>query len=167
MKKLHIGWFTFTCCEDSSILFVELMNKNYFTWKRLIDFRYCKMLKSHNQFDEFDVAFVEGAISNDRDKERLLEIRKRAKYLVAVGACACGGYPSAQRNDFPEHVKVKIQPFLDKWNLYEKVLKLDELVKVDDKVDGCPMVEATFLKILDKYLKLFGIMEEENAQRKL
>ncbi|VVC03365.1 Sulfhydrogenase 1 subunit delta [Candidatus Bilamarchaeum dharawalense] len=167
MRKLRIGWFTFTCCEDSSILFVELMNKNYFTWKKLVDFRYCKVIKSKNVFDEFDVAFVEGAISNDRDKERLMQIRAKAKYLVAIGACACNGGPSAQRNEFSDHVKVKIQPFLMKWNLYEKVLKLDDVVKVDDKVDGCPMVEQTFLNTLDKYLKLFGIVEGENAQPKL
>ena len=27
-KKLAIGWFTFTCCEDSSIVFIELMNRS-------------------------------------------------------------------------------------------------------------------------------------------
>jgi coenzyme F420-reducing hydrogenase gamma subunit len=76
-KKLRIGWFTFTCCEDSSIILVELMNKYYFEWKEKIDFRYCKMLKSKNSFDEFDVAFVEGAISNDYEKEKLLKIRQK------------------------------------------------------------------------------------------
>ena len=167
MKKLRIGWFTFTCCEDSSIIFLELLNKNYFTWKKLIDFRYCKMLKSKNTFDEFDVAFVEGAISNERDRAEVLQIRAKSKYLVAIGACACGGYPSAQRNDFPEHIKVKIQPFLKKWDLYEKVLRLDEIVKVDDKVDGCPMVEQIFLRVLDKYLKLFGVVGGKDAQSKL
>lgn len=167
MKKLSIGWFTFTCCEDSSILFVELLNKNYFAWKKIIEFRYCKMLKSKNVLDKLDVAFVEGAISNDHDKEKLLEIRAKSKYVVAIGACACSGYPSAQRNDFPEHVKEKIRPFIYKWNLYEKVLKLDELIKIDDRVDGCPMVEQIFLNVLDKYLKLFKIKEEENAQSKL
>lgn len=160
-KKLRIGWFTFTCCEDSSILFLELMNKHYFQWKKILDFRHCKMLKSRNVLDELDVAFVEGAISNDYEKEKLLEIRSKAKYLVAIGACACTGYPSAQRNDFPDNLKVRIEPFLRKWNLYRKVLRLDEVVKVDDKVEGCPMAEAVFLKVLDKYLRIFGINKGE------
>ena len=163
-KKLRVGWFTFTCCEDSSIMFLELMNSNYFRWKELIDFRHCKMLKSKNVLDDLDVAFVEGAISNDRDRMRLLEIRSNARYLVAVGACACTGYPSAQRNDFPDHLKLKIEPFLKKWDLYRKVLRLDEVVRVDDKVDGCPMVEAVFLKVLDKYLRMFGVLEGEAIQ---
>jgi sulfhydrogenase subunit delta len=166
-KKLRIGWFTFTCCEDNSIVFLELMNKYYFEWKEKLDFRYCRMLKSKNVLDKLDVAFVEGAISNDEDKKKLLDVRARSKYLVAVGACACTGYPSAQRNDFSPEAKAKIGPFLKKWNLYEKVLKLDEVVKVDEKVDGCPMIEQRFLDVLGKYLNEFGIREGKNAQPKL
>jgi sulfhydrogenase subunit delta len=156
-KKLRIGWFTFTCCEDSSIILVELMNKYYFEWKEKIDFRYCKMLKSKNSFDEFDVAFVEGAISNDYEKEKLLKIREKAKYVVAIGSCACTGYPSAQRNDFSPQMKARIEEFLEKFKLYEKVLRLDQVVKIDDKVEGCPMLEVTFLRTLEKYKKEFGV----------
>lgn len=158
-RKLRIGWFTFTCCEDSSIIFLEMMNRDYFKWKEQLDFRYCKMLKSKNVLDELDVAFVEGAISNDREKEKVLEIRAKSKYLVAIGACACTGYPSAQRNDFPPEIKARIEPFLKKWDLYKDVKRLDQVVKVDEKVDGCPMFEAIFLRVLGKYLKEFGIPE--------
>ncbi len=156
MAKLRVGWFTFTCCEDNSIIFVELLNKNYFKWKRQIDFRYAKFLKSKNVLDKLDVAFIEGAISNDTEKKRLKEIRKKSRYLVAVGSCACTGFPSAQRNNFPENIRVTIEPHLKKWKLYDKVLRVDEIVKVDDRVDGCPMFEAIFLKVLDKYLEEFG-----------
>lgn len=156
-KKLRVGWFTFTCCEDNSILFVELMNRHFFEWKRRIDFRYCRILKSHNVLDELDVAFVEGAISNDRDKEKLLEIRSKSKYLVAVGGCAVTGYPSAQRNDFTQDQKDRMAGYLDKWGLYKTVLRLDQVVTVDEKVPGCPMVEDVFLKVLDKYLMEFKV----------
>lgn len=167
-KKLRVGWFTFTCSEDSSIILLELMNRHYFEWKEKLDFRYCRMLKSKNVLDSLDVAFVEGAISNDHDRATLLDIRARAKYLVAIGSCACTGYPSAQRNDFSPEIKARVEPVLKKWSLYEKVQKLDDVVRVDDKVDGCPMTEAGFLKVLDGYLDEFGIagggQEGKNAQ---
>ncbi|MEW6036544.1 MAG: hypothetical protein AB1529_08085 [Candidatus Micrarchaeota archaeon] len=169
-KKLRIGWFTFTCCEDSSIILLELMNRHYFRWAQQLDFRYCKMLKSKNVLDELDVAFVEGAISNEKEKKKVLEIRAKSRYLVAIGSCACTGYPSAQRNDFPPHLKAKIEPFLKKWDLYTDVLRLDQVVKVDERVDGCPMFEQIFLKVLDKYIKEFGIEEppeDAHAQAKL
>ncbi len=155
MAKLRVGWFTFTCSEDSSIVLIELMNKHYFEWKEKVDFRYCRPLKSKNLFDSFDVAFVEGAISSDREKEKLLEIRAKSKYLVATGSCACTGYPSAQRNDFPEQLSAQIEPFIRRWDLYRKVLRVDEVVKVDDKVDGCPMIEARFIEVLNKYIDQF------------
>ncbi len=165
-NKLRIGWFTFTCCEDNSIVFLELMNRHYFEWKEKLDFRYCKILKSKNVLDEMDVAFVEGAISNEHEKKRLEEIRSKCKYLVAVGACACTGLPSGQRRDFPEHLKRKIAPFIKKWRMYPNVLKLDEAVRVDDQVGGCPMVEQAFLKVLEKYLAEFGVGKAD-AQAKL
>jgi len=152
---LRVGWFTFTCSEDNSIMLLELMNRNYFDWKKKIDFRYCKMLKSHNVLDELDVSFIEGAVSNDKEKERLMEIRSKSKYLVAVGACAVTGMPSAQRNEFPPALKARIEPFLHRWKLYDIVLRVDQVVKVDEKVPGCPMVEPEFLRVLDKYLKEF------------
>lgn len=156
-KKLRVAWVTFTCCEDSSIVLLELMNRHYFEWKEKLDFRYCRMLKSKNVLDGIDVAFVEGAISNDRDRAKLLEIRSKARYLVAIGSCACTGGPSAQRNDFTPEMKERIAPVLKRLDLYEKVLKLEDVVKVDDRVDGCPMTEQGFLKVLDKYLAEFGI----------
>jgi coenzyme F420-reducing hydrogenase gamma subunit len=93
-KKLVIGWFTFTCSEDNTVIFVELLNKYYFQWKELIEFRHCKALKSVNKFGKFDVAFIEGAISTKREEDELVKIRKSSKKIVAVGACACTGMPS-------------------------------------------------------------------------
>ena len=154
-KRLRVGWFSFTCCEDSSIIFLELMNKHFFEWKKQIDFRYCKMLQSRNILDQLDVAFVEGAISNDQDKAMLLDIRSKSKYVVAIGSCACIGYPSAQRNDFSGPLKAKITPFLQKWNLYANVQRLDQIIPLDDRVDGCPMAESVFLRVLQKYLAEF------------
>ena len=32
-SKLVVGWFSFTCCEDSTILFTELLNDHLDEWK--------------------------------------------------------------------------------------------------------------------------------------
>ncbi len=39
-KKLVIGWFSFTCCEDSTILLTELLNDNLDVWKKVVDFKF-------------------------------------------------------------------------------------------------------------------------------
>jgi coenzyme F420-reducing hydrogenase gamma subunit len=156
-KKLKVGWFTFTCSEDNSIIFLELLNEHYFEWKDLIDFVNCKMLKSKNELRELDVAFVEGAISTAHEEEMLKKIRTVAKKLVAVGACACTGMPSGHRNLFDEKRKKEIANFLAMYNLREKVQPLKYFVEVDGEIGGCPMREEQFIAVLEKYLREFGI----------
>ena len=157
-KKLRVGWFTFTCCEDSTIVMTEVMNEHWEEWKRLIDFRHARVLRTDNTLDELDVAFVEGAISSDRQAERLKEIRDKAKRVVAVGACAVIGMPSSQRNLFDESTKRAIQFLVDRFGQSEKVRSVKELVQVDAELPGCPMSEQKFLEVLEGYLKEFNIV---------
>lgn len=157
-KKLIVGWFSFTCSEDSTILLTELLNDHFDTWKKIVEFRYLRPLKSKNSIENLDVAFIEGAISSDSQKEQVLKIRESSKYVVAIGSCACTGMPSSSRNEFTsEQINERIQWFLTHFNYSQRVRKLSDVIEVDDMVTGCPMSVDVFLSILDKYLKLFKI----------
>lgn len=158
-KKLKIGWFSFSCCEDSTIVFTELMNDNWQEWSKLIDFQHVKILKTKNMLAGLDVAFIEGAIASPEHEKQVKKIRENAQKVVAIGACAVTGMPSAQRNEFPEEIQEKIEFLLEKFNYGEKVKKLDEVIQVDEKVPGCPMSEEKFLEVLNKLLKEFNIIK--------
>lgn len=157
LNKLKIGWFSFACCEDSLIIFTELLNDHYLEWSKVIEFQHVRILKSKNKLKGLDVAFVEGAIASQSDTKKLKEIRKNCKKLIAVGSCAVIGMPASQRNDFSPELKKEIDFLLKKFHHAKKVRKLDEIVKVDEKIPGCPMSEENFLQVLDKNLKEFGI----------
>ncbi len=157
-KKLVIGWFSFTCCEDSTILFTELLNKYFDTWRKVIEFRHLKVLKTKNELRDLDVAFIEGAISSESQAAEVRKIRANAKYVVAIGSCACTGMPSSSRNKFvSKEISERIRWYLSNFDYSEKVTKLEDVIKVDDKVNGCPMVTLMFIKTVNKYLDLFGI----------
>jgi coenzyme F420-reducing hydrogenase gamma subunit len=158
-KKLIIGWFTFSCCEDSTVLFTELLNDHWQEWLPLIEFRHAKVLKSKNQLKDLDVAFVEGAIASAEKEKELKKIRDNSKILVAVGSCAVTGMPSALRNEFPTEIRKEINFLLEKFNYGEKVKKLEDIVKVDAKVPGCPMNETKFLEVMNDMLKKFNIVK--------
>lgn len=154
--KLKVGLFSFTSDEGCSMIFLELMNNHFFDWEKIIDFKYFKLLKSKNELKNLDVAFVEGAISTFKEEKKLKEIRKKSKKLVAIGSCAVDGSPSNQRNFFSEDKKEEIELVLDEFGHRDKVSALNEIVKVDDNVPGCPMDEDKFLEVLNKYLKWFN-----------
>lgn len=162
-NKLKIAWMTFTCCEDSSIMFTEMLNDRFFDWKELIEFRHANILQSKNELSDIQVAFLEGAICTEKEKAKALKVRGIAEHVVAIGACACAGMPTAQRNNFDENTKEDIAPYLQKYHQLDKVMALEEVIKVDDKVPGCPMIEDMFLKVVEKYLKLYKIVPEDTV----
>lgn len=158
-KKLVVGWFSFTCCEDNTITFTELLNDHLEEWKKIVEFRYLKALKSNNSFEGLDVAFIEGAVSSESQAEEIKKIRANAKYVVATGSCACTGMPSGNRNNFSsQEINDKIAWYLSHFDYSQKVRKLADVIQIDDQIPGCPMSKDNFLLVLDKYLKLFHII---------
>ena len=158
-KKLKMGWFSFSCCNDSTIVFTELLNTNFQKWEKLIEFQYFPLLKKKNKLTGLDVAFVEGAIAKEEDKKRLKQIRKNCKRLIAIGSCAVNAEPAGQRNDFNKKKKKEIEQLVKKLKLCKKVHPLSDIVKIDDLVSGCPMSERKFILILNKQLKYFKIIK--------
>lgn len=148
--KIRIMWTTFSCCEDNTIMMTEYMNDHWQEWKKLFDFRHARVLKRNNVLDEFDIAFVEGALASDEHIEKLKEIREKSKLLVAVGSCACTGMPSAQRNTFTDEQKEEIEWLVARFAGLEKVIPLEEAVTVDAKIPGCPMSKENFLKTVEE-----------------
>ncbi len=157
-KKLRIGWFTFSCCEDSTVVMSEVMNDHWQEWQKLLNIRHARVLQSKNILDQMDVAFVEGALASEDHIKKLKEIRKLATKLVAVGACACIGMPSGQRNQFPDHTKEEIEFILARFQHLPKVMKLEDAVIVDAKLPGCPMDPKQFEKLIGEMLKEFRII---------
>lgn len=145
-EKIKVGWFSFSCCEDSTVVFTDLLDEHWQEWREIFDFRNARVMKSKNLMDEFDVAFVEGAIASDEQEEKVKEIRRISKRLVAVGACACIGMPSAQRNSFTPEQNQEIQFLIDRFKMAPKVMKLSEVIEVDYEVPGCPMNPDDFVK---------------------
>lgn len=152
MQKIAIGWFSFSCCEDSTIVFTELMNDHWKEWKKLFDFRHAKVLQSHNVMDAFDIAFIEGALASPEHIEKLKDIRSRSKKLVAIGACAVTGLPAGQRKSFTPEQRESIQFLIDRFGALPEVKTVKEIVPVDAEVPGCPMDPKKFMDVVTAFI---------------
>jgi coenzyme F420-reducing hydrogenase gamma subunit len=140
MDKPRLAIFDFACCEGCQLQIVNLEQEildllnlvQPVEWREAIS----------DQSTQYDIALVEGSITRLEDEQRLKEIRKRAKVLVALGACATIGGVNRLKNQFAmDDVKTCVygsaagMPHL---NTYP-TKALDEIVKVDLKVHGCPI----------------------------
>ena len=157
MQKIRVGWFSFSCCEDSTIVFTEMLNEHYKDWFKIMHFASARILQKKEDITNLDIAFVEGAIASEKDALKLKKIRENSKKLVAIGSCAVTGMPSAQRNEFDEERKKEIQFLVDRFRLAPSVVPLEKIVVVDYKVTGCPMAEDAFLKVLEQVMKDLGV----------
>lgn len=162
-KKLRVGFFSFTGCEGCMVQFTEILNTKYFMWAPLLDVRYFRLLKSRNLMDEMDVAFIEGAISSEKEAERLKQVRKLAKRVVAIGSCAITGAPNNLRNYFDEKTNDEIRPILKKFGHREKVVGIGEIVHVDATVPGCPIIDSKFIETMENYMREFGVLPAQEA----
>ena len=89
LEKPKIGVFGFTGCEGCQL---QIANKEetigaLLSAIEVMSFR----LISSDKDDGYDIAFVEGSITTEGEVARLNKIRRQAKILVAMGACACLG----------------------------------------------------------------------------
>jgi coenzyme F420-reducing hydrogenase gamma subunit len=131
MIKKKIGIFSFACCEGCQLQILDLGQK-LLKLLRVADITYFKLAQEKNLFNKFDIAIVEGAISNKKELEELKKIRSASKYLVAIGACAVSG-------GIPSLIIEKTQ---------KKTLGVDKFVNVDYHIRGCPIDKDEFENII-------------------
>ncbi len=97
----------------------------------------------------YDISLVEGSITTETDRLRILEIRRQSTTLVTIGACATAGGIQALRNmaDAEEFASV----------VYARPDYIDTLatstpaaahVEVDYQLQGCPIDRGQLLDTL-------------------
>ncbi|HWR04902.1 MAG TPA: hypothetical protein VN419_12930, partial [Humidesulfovibrio sp.] len=102
MAKPRIAFFDFAGCEGDQLQIANLEERllDILGHVEVVSFR--EVATGHS--DDYDVAFIEGSITRPEDEIRLKEIRKNAKVLVALGACAAIGGINCLKNFLAENV---------------------------------------------------------------
>jgi NAD-reducing hydrogenase small subunit len=111
-----------------------------------------------------DVTLVEGAVSSQDDLEKIRLIRQRSRLVVALGDCAVTGNVPAMRNSIPtrrllDRIYVegtqtgRAVPTEGVPALLRQAVPVQEVVKVDLHVPGCPPPSAAILYVLGELLE--------------
>lgn len=115
--------------------------------------------------ENVDVTLVEGAVGNEEQLELLKKIRRNSRVLVALGDCAVNGNVTALRNSLRNSdEEVLRRAYVENASLNQgvpeqvprllkRVLALNEVVKVDVYVPGCPPNAELISQVLNELLE--------------
>ncbi|NOX89768.1 MAG: NADH:ubiquinone oxidoreductase [Calditrichaeota bacterium] len=145
--KPKVAFFDFTSCEGCQLNKLNFENEllDILELVDIVEFREAMDDKA----EEYDIAFIEGSISTPTCIERIYDIRRRAKVLVALGQCAVSGGINAMKNAMPMEEVQETVYGNDKY-LFPSIpaMPVSAVVKVDYEVRGCPMSPPEYLHVL-------------------
>ena len=87
---IRAGLISFSSCAGCFVEFLN-MEEDLLDLVKIVDVRAFPIALEENEFENLDVLFVEGCPTTPYQLEELLHLRGKAKYLVALGTCACYG----------------------------------------------------------------------------
>jgi sulfhydrogenase subunit delta len=147
--KPRVAIFDFACCEGCQLQIVNMEEEilDLISVVDVVEWREAMTETSH----DYDIAIIEGTITRPEDEGKIELIRSRAKILIALGACATIGGVNKLKNNFDlDEVKRCVygkdagMPHLET----AAAKAIDEVVKVDYKVHGCPMDKKEFAYVI-------------------
>ena len=95
---------------------------------------------SHRSSGPYDIVLVEGAVSTGEQLEQIHEVRRQAKLLVTIGACATAGGIQAMRN-WGDHdlIRAGVYAHPEYVESLATAQPVADYVKVDAELRGCPI----------------------------
>ena len=145
--KPKIAFFEFTDCEGCQLQVANL-GPALIELTKLVDIVNFREIMSEDG-QEYDVLVVEGSVASEHDEERLKAIAAKAKVIVALGACATIGGVNAIKNNKPlAEQKKAVYGDVDPVPDAAPTKAIDEVVKVDYYIHGCPIHGPEFVKVM-------------------
>lgn len=147
-KKPRIGIFKYSCCAGCEFQLIYFQ-KHILETLGAVDIVYCRMLQSGGSEDgPFDVALVEGAITEEWQAAQLKRVREASRYLIPIGSCAvCGGIPAIKNTSMKSDVEKRV--YADRSGIHSAAARpIAQLVEVDGAVKGCPMGERDLTELV-------------------
>ena len=153
MKKPKIAFFDFACCEGCQLQ-VANMGEGVLDVLAAFDVVEWREVMSEKWDKKYDVAIIEGSITDNRAVERITKIRKKANILIAYGSCATIGGVNGMKNNFElDDIRKYVYGESYKFFPTELTKAVHQVVKVDYFVNGCPVYIPEFVAILKAVLQ--------------
>lgn len=102
----------------------------------------------------YDLSLVEGSIAAPHDVQRIQQVRRYSKFVVAIGACATAGGIQGLRNfaDVKEYIPlVYARP--QYITALETSTPISAHIQVDYELQGCPINKRQLVEVVSAFLQ--------------
>lgn len=151
-KRPRLAVIKFASC-DGCQLSVLNMEDELLALDQALDIAYFPEASSRMESGPYDIVLVEGSITMPEHARQLAQIRKEAKVLITIGACATAGGIQALRNwANVEAFKQAVYPNPEYIDSLSTSTPISEHIHVDYELWGCPIDKHQLLKVLTDLL---------------
>lgn len=139
MKKFRLGVFKYSCCAGCEFQLLYFQKHIAETFDNL-EVVFLKMAQEGGEEEgPFDLALIEGAVTQAEQADQLKRIRKNSGWLMPIGSCAVNGGVPAIKNHTVE-LTLEQRVYEDLSHIHSmKAQPVDAVVPVDGYINGCPM----------------------------
>lgn len=164
LNKVRVATVWLSGCSGCHMSFLD-QDEKLIELSKKIELVYSPIVDVKEFPENVDLTFVEGAVANEEQLHLLKLIRERTKLLIALGDCAVTGNVVTLRNGFQDSVKEVLEKAYIETatcnsqypeqvpKLLEKAKSLNEVVKVDFYIPGCPppaeLINYVITELLD------------------
>jgi len=147
---IKLGVYTFAGCEGCQISVLSLGSR-MFDLLEGAEFKTFRLLQRHERpVEKVDIAFIDGCVSRKSHVAVLKDIRKHSKYVIALGACAAFGGIPGLRKFIDVDEDTSLAGDMKRWGTID-VASIDNFIKVDYYLLGCPINPEEFYTLLKMY----------------
>jgi sulfhydrogenase subunit delta len=148
MSKPTMAVYKFSSCDGCQLSILNLEDE-LLDLADTVEIAYFLEARRQTLVGPYDLALVEGSVSTPHEVERIQEIRKQAKTLVAIGACATSGGIQALRNfTNVNDLAMAVYEHPEYLHPLPTSTPISENVKVDYELWGCPINKYQLVEVI-------------------
>jgi sulfhydrogenase subunit delta len=153
MARPKVAFFDFTCCEGCQIEFTNYGEPAFLELLNHVDVVEFREAMSEKAMEAIDIAFVEGSFTREADRQRLEEIRRRSRTVIAYGQCATTAGINALKNHTTDYAAFVYGKDADMPHLEsDRARPISDAIRVDYQAFGCPVNKYEVLQIVSHLL---------------
>ena len=147
-QKPRVAVYKFSSCDGCQLSLIN-MEDELFDLANAIDIAFFLEATRTVKPGPYDIALVEGSVTTEHEVERIQEIRRQAKVLVALGTCATAGGIQALRNFADADNYARLVYAHPEYLHFLKTSKpVSEYITVDLELWGCPVNKAQVIEVI-------------------